>query len=183
MGGLDTKFAIIWFAVHVSGVMFLCRFMQVKTRDCRLAAWFSSSLMYLNVKLRWFYTRRFATTILSATQRCNVGTMLQPFDAMWQQCCNAVVHCKLSLRNVPWNITFTQPQYTIIIWTKETKIETLLTAIFSVPVDSPCIHSSANLLWPGLHIGNVFTSWPFQTERYTYWCTTGSPVSTLYLYL
>ena len=27
--------------------------------------------------------------ILSATQRSNVGTMLQPFKAMSQQCCNA----------------------------------------------------------------------------------------------
>ena len=30
-------------------------------------------------------------TILSATQRSNVGTMLQPFEAMSQQYCNAVL--------------------------------------------------------------------------------------------
>ena len=40
--------------------------------------------------LRRCYTRRFATTILSATQRCNVGTMLELFEklvvAMLQRC-------------------------------------------------------------------------------------------------
>ena len=41
--------------------------------------------------LRWCYMRRFATTILSATQRSNVGTMLQPFETMSQQCCNAAL--------------------------------------------------------------------------------------------
>ena len=35
--------------------------------------------------------RRSATTILSATQRRSVGTMLQPFETMQQQCCNAVL--------------------------------------------------------------------------------------------
>ena len=40
---------------------------------------------------RWRYTRRFAPTIFSATQRCNVGTMLQRFKTMLQQCCNAVL--------------------------------------------------------------------------------------------
>ena len=35
--------------------------------------------------------RRSATTILSATQRRSVGTMLQPFETMSQQCCNAVL--------------------------------------------------------------------------------------------
>ena len=97
---------------------------------------------------------------------------------MLEQCCNHSMqcnnnvvtlwcaencNCETSRETSPINNHSTH----IIIWTKETKIETLLTAIFSVPVDSPCIHSSANLLWPGLHIGNVFTSWPFHTERYT----------------
>ena len=161
MGGLDTKFAIIWFAVHVSGVLFLCRFMHVKSRDCRLAAWFSSSLMY--PKLRWCYTRRFATTILSATQRCNVRTTLHPFDAMYQQYCNAVLRWKLSLRIVQCNIAFKRAQYTIIYWTEEPKIEPLLTAIFSIPVDSLCINSSAmnlslTFVMTNFHSRNVFTS-------------------------
>ena len=60
---------------------------------------------------------------------------------------------KLSLRNVPCNIAFKQAKYTIIYWTVEPKIETLLTAIFSVPVDSPCIHSSA-----GLSVMSVMTA-------------------------
>ena len=36
--------------------------------------------------LRWCYTGRFATTIFSATQRGNVGTMLEPFETMLQRC-------------------------------------------------------------------------------------------------
>ena len=40
--------------------------------------------------LRWCYTGRFAATIFSATQRCNVGTMLYQFETTSQQCCNAV---------------------------------------------------------------------------------------------
>ena len=64
---------------------------------------------------------------------------------------------KLSLRNVSCNIAFKQAQYTIIYWTVEPKIETLLTAIFSVPVDSPYIHSSA---WPLCYVCNdqVYTA-------------------------
>ena len=41
--------------------------------------------------LRWCYTGRFAKTILSATQRYNVGTILWLFETMSQQCCNAVL--------------------------------------------------------------------------------------------
>ena len=41
--------------------------------------------------LRWCYTGRFATTIFSATPRCNVGTVLRPFETMSQQCCNDVL--------------------------------------------------------------------------------------------
>ena len=37
------------------------------------------------------YSRRFATTILSATQRSNVVTALEPFETMSQQCCDAVL--------------------------------------------------------------------------------------------
>ena len=40
---------------------------------------------------RWCHTGRFATTIFSVTQRCNVGTMLEPFETTLQQCCNAVL--------------------------------------------------------------------------------------------
>ena len=35
----------------------------------------------------------------------NVGTMLQPFETMSQQCCKAVLRWKLLLRIVPCNIT------------------------------------------------------------------------------
>ena len=38
------------------------------------------------------------------TQRCNVGTMLLPFETMSQQCCNAVLRQKSLLRIVPCNI-------------------------------------------------------------------------------
>ena len=35
--------------------------------------------------------QRFAKTIFSATKRCGVGTMLQLFETMSQQCRNAVL--------------------------------------------------------------------------------------------
>ena len=54
---------------------------------------------------RWCYAGRFATTISSATQLFNVGTLLQPFETMLQQCCNAVLRQKSALRIVPCNIT------------------------------------------------------------------------------
>ena len=50
---------------------------------------------------------RFATTIFSVTQRCNVATMLQPFETMSQQCCNAVLRLKSLLQIVSCNISFT----------------------------------------------------------------------------
>ena len=60
--------------------------------------------------LRWCYKGRFATTIFSATQRCNVGTMLQPFETMSQQCCSAVLRWKSSLQIFSCNITFKVPK-------------------------------------------------------------------------
>ena len=52
------------------------------------------------------YTRRFAATIFRTTQRCNVGTMLWPFETMSQQCCNVVLRWKSSLRIVSCNVNF-----------------------------------------------------------------------------
>ena len=46
---------------HCSNITTLC---SVKNRRCKSS------------HLRWSYTGRFATTIFSATQRCNVGAML-----------------------------------------------------------------------------------------------------------
>ena len=40
---------------------------------------------------RWCCTGRQATTIFSATQRCNVGTTVQPFETISQQYCNTVL--------------------------------------------------------------------------------------------
>ena len=67
--------------------------LRARTRSCP----------YLGI-YRWRYTGRFATTIFSAVQPCNVGTMLQPFQAMSQQCCNAVLRKKSCLPIVPCNI-------------------------------------------------------------------------------
>ena len=54
---------------------------------------------FVNVALRWWYTRRFATTIFSATQHYNiVATLFQH--------CYAVLRSKSSLRIVSCNITF-----------------------------------------------------------------------------
>ena len=43
------------------------------------------------------YTGRFATTILGATQRSNVATMLQPFESVLQHC----VALKIVVANRP----------------------------------------------------------------------------------
>ena len=56
--------------------------------------------------ISWCYTRRFATTIFSATLRCKVGTMLQQFETTSQQCYNAVLRWKSTLWIVPCNITY-----------------------------------------------------------------------------
>ena len=42
----------------------------------------------------------FAATIFCATQHCNVVTMLQPFQTMSQQCCNAVLRIVVSIKEV-----------------------------------------------------------------------------------
>ena len=57
--------------------------------------------------LRWCYTRRFAKTIFSATQRCNIVATLFRIVTILFQHCNAVLPWKSSLRIVPCNITFT----------------------------------------------------------------------------
>ena len=49
---------------------------------------------------RWCNTEWFATTIFRATQRRNAGTMLQTFGTLLQQCGNAVLRKKSSLRIV-----------------------------------------------------------------------------------
>ena len=47
--------------------------------------------------LRWCYAGRFATSIFSATKRCNVETMLQLFEIMLQRC----VALKIVVANRP----------------------------------------------------------------------------------
>ena len=57
-------------------------------------------------KLGWYYTRRFATTIFSATQRCNiVATLFRMLTTLFQHC-NDVLRKKSSRRIVLCNITF-----------------------------------------------------------------------------
>ena len=46
---------------------------------------------WVGMVLSWCYTRRFATTILSASHCSNVGTMLQLFETVSQQRCNAAL--------------------------------------------------------------------------------------------
>ena len=60
----------------------------------------------VNVALRWCYTRRFATTIFSATQHYNiVATLLRMVATLFQHC-YAMLRSKSSLRVVSCNITF-----------------------------------------------------------------------------
>ena len=46
---------------------------------------------YYNSRKNSCYTGRFATTIFTATQRCDIGTMLCSLETMAQQHCNAVL--------------------------------------------------------------------------------------------
>ena len=55
------------------------------------STWLGCFMAVYFILLRWCYTRRFATTIFSATQRCNVGTTLLPFETMSQQYCKPVL--------------------------------------------------------------------------------------------
>ena len=51
------------------------------------------------------YASCWLTVMLHETIHCNVGTLLQPFKPMSQQCCNAVLHYKSLLRVIQCNIT------------------------------------------------------------------------------
>ena len=53
---------------------------------------------------------RFATTISSETQRCNIVATFFPIVATLFQHCNAVLRLKLSLRIVPCNIISNEAQ-------------------------------------------------------------------------
>ena len=60
---------------------------SIKREIISLFTWnFEGLCVWIFVRLRWCYTGRYA-----ATQRCNVGTTLQPFETISQQCCNAVL--------------------------------------------------------------------------------------------
>ena len=57
--------------------------------------------------------RRFATTIVNATQRCNIVTMLFGIVTTLFQHCNAVLRLKSWLRIVSCNIPFTNQKVTL----------------------------------------------------------------------
>ena len=64
----------------------------------------STTTQYRQLRRLWCYTRRFAMTICSATQRCNiVATLFRMVTTLFQHC-NAVLYLKSSLRIVPCNI-------------------------------------------------------------------------------
>ena len=76
--------ANVW--VYLGGVIYVIRFLTIHLYIYIYIIDRSKSLKhhtnrnrvgeFRKVLLRRCYTRRFATTIFSATQRCNVGTML-----------------------------------------------------------------------------------------------------------
>ena len=59
--------------------------------------------------LRWCFTGRFATTIFSATERCNIVVTLFGIVTTLFQHCNALLRSKSSLRIVLCNIAFKPP--------------------------------------------------------------------------
>ena len=76
---------------------------SIKREIISLFTWnFERLCVWIFVRLRWCYTRWYA-----ATQRCNVGTTLQPFQTISQQCCNAVLRLAKNLgREFEWTFEF-----------------------------------------------------------------------------
>ena len=73
---------------------------------------------FRNLLLKWCYTKRFATTIFSPTQRCNiVATLFWMVTSLFQHW-SAALRLKSSLRIVPCNITFT---YDVVLYFIEEK--------------------------------------------------------------
>ena len=77
------RFRVVYGRIHTNPDWKICGFKSVRIRvvEVKVLRWCDK---------RWFetwcYTGRFATTIFSTTQRCNVGTMLQSFETMLQRC-------------------------------------------------------------------------------------------------
>ena len=94
------KFAVIWKIEQNRKVHCECGNILKWTLQ-----WWKLHLTILSI-VKVCYTERFATTISSTTQPCNVGTMLQAFKTMLQQCCNTVLWKKSSLWIVLCNMTF-----------------------------------------------------------------------------
>ena len=94
-----------WSHYVTSSLQKNCKFRSRFMHDTKIhsISWFPTRTVR---PLRWCCTGRFATTIFSATLRCNVGPMLQLFETMSQQCCNTVLHLKSPWQIVPCNITF-----------------------------------------------------------------------------
>ena len=87
--------------------------------------------MLLVFPLRWCYTRRFAPTIFSATQGCNIVTILFRTVTTLFQHCNAALRLKSSLRIVPCNITFSFSRFCSSLAKRETPTGTLYVLMFS----------------------------------------------------
>ena len=89
------------------------------------------------VPVSWCYTWRFATTIFSATQRCNVWTMLQLFETMshWQHvatlCYAKNRRCDLSFVTSPLICAFLLDKNQYSCSVKRVCLLLCLTSIFS----------------------------------------------------
>ena len=88
------RFRVVYGRIHTNPDWKICGFKSVRIPvvEVKVLRWCDK---------RWFetwcYTGRFATTIFSSTQRCNVGTMLQSFETMLQRC----VALKIVVANRP----------------------------------------------------------------------------------
>ena len=88
------RFRVVYGRIHTNPDWKICGFKSVRIPvvEVKVLRWCDK---------RWFetwcYTGRFATTIFSTTQRCNVGTMLQSFETMLQRC----VALKIVVANRP----------------------------------------------------------------------------------
>ena len=105
------RFRVVYGRIHTNPDWKICGFKSVRIPvvEVKVLRWCDK---------RWFetwcYTGRFATTIFSTTQHCNVGTMLQSFETMLQRC----VALKIVVANRPRVRPTTNPFFIYYFWSK-----------------------------------------------------------------
>ena len=118
--------------VHTNPGGKICGFLKIMSEF----VWTGPKFLPL-VPVSWCYTWRFATTIFSATQRCNVWTTLQLFETMshWQHvatlCCAKNRRCDSSFVKSPLICAFFLDKRNILCSAKRVCLPLWFISIFS----------------------------------------------------